>query len=393
MTVLFSYAFRPLFLLATLYAVAVIPFWVAAWLGYLPLPMALGTPSWWHAHEMVFGFAGAAVGGFALTAVATWTKRPPVAGASLMVLSGLWVVARVLFFMPSTALRAPAFVADLGYGLLLFALMTREVVVARNERNYKILALLALLPLANALFFVGLLRGTSWTMRALLAGLWTVVLLVNLVAGRIVPAFTRNWLKLHGRGAPDRMPPMFGRLDGFATWLLVAFAVLHVLDAPPQSIAIVGVVLAATLLMRLARWRGLQTVREPLLWVMHVGFLWLPIGVLLLSAAELGLVPPTTGIHALGAGAITTMVVAVASRAALGHTSRPLQSHPLLTASYVLITVAAICRVASTIGPAARPLLMVSGAAWLLGFACFAWRYVPILTTPRLQEARSLPLT
>ena len=111
MPVLFTYAFRPLFLLATLYALAVVPIWAAAWLGYLPMPTSLGTPSWWHAHEMIYGFAWAAIGGFALTAVATWTKRPPVAGAPLMILSALWVTARVLFVLPSQSLLPPAIAA------------------------------------------------------------------------------------------------------------------------------------------------------------------------------------------------------------------------------------------------------------------------------------------
>ena len=108
-------------------------------------------------------------------------------------------------------------------------------------------------------------------------------------------------------------------------------------------------------------------------------------------SAALGLAPSTAGIHALTSGAITTMILAVASRAALGHTSRPLQSHPLLTAAYLLITVAAVTRVAASAGPGARILLMISATAWTLGFACFAWRYVPILTQPKPTSARSLP--
>jgi uncharacterized protein involved in response to NO len=126
-------------------------------------------------------------------------------------------------------------------------------------------------------------------------------------------------------------------------------------------------------------------------WVLHVAFSWLPLGFLLLAFAELGLLPQTAGVHALTSGAITTMIIAIAGRAALGHTGRALESHPVLTAAYVLITLAAICRVAATIGPGARALLGVSAAAWFLGFVCFAWRYVPILTQPEAQMPGSLP--
>lgn len=394
MTVFFSYAFRPLFLLATVYAIVVVPLWVGAWLGYLPFPALLGVPSWWHAHEMIFGFAGAAVGGFALTAVATWTKRPPVSGVPLLVLSALWLIARILFSLPSHSLLVPAILADLGYGGLLFALMSREVISARNERNYKLLLILGLLVASNAWFFVGVTRSAGWSTTALHAGLWLIVLLVNLIAGRIIPAFTGNWLK---RPASDqrhqaiKLPPMHDRFDLISTGLLVAFAIFQLGDAPARWTAVLGLLTSVVLFIRLARWQGIRGADEPLVWVLHVAFLWLPVGVLLLSFAEVGLIPQTAGTHALTAGAVTTMIVAVASRAALGHTGRPLESHPVLTAAYVLITIAAMCRVAATFGPAARVLLAASATAWCLGFICFAWRYAPILTQARVQTRGSLP--
>jgi uncharacterized protein involved in response to NO len=394
MTVIFTYAFRSLFLLATLYAVAVVPLWAAAWLGYLPMPTSLGAPSWWHAHEMIYGFAGAAIGGFALTAVAMWTKRPPVAGAPLMILSALWLIARILFALPSPALLAPAIATDLGYGVLLFVLMSREVISARSQRNYKVLLILGLLPLTNGLFFLGMTRNADWTKTALFAGLWLVVLLVNLIGGRVIPGFTRNWLKrqlLEQKREPATLPPMFDRFDLLTTWLMVAFAILHLLEAPARWTAVIGLITSVMLFIRLTRWQGIHTGSEPLVWVLHVAFSWLPLGFLLLAFAEIGLLPQTAGVHALTSGAVTTMIIAISGRAALGHTGRALESHPVLTAAYVLITVAAICRVAATVGPGARPLLAVSAVAWLLGFVCFAWRYVPILTQPKAQMPGSLP--
>jgi uncharacterized protein involved in response to NO len=394
MKILFTYAFRPLFLLATLYAITVVPLWVAAWLGYLAMPSSLGTPSWWHAHEMIYGFAGAAIGGFALTAVATWTKRPPVAGVPLIILGVLWVIARVLFALPSSSLLVPAIIAALGYGAFLFALMSREVIGARSQRNYKVLLILGLLPVTNAFFFAGMTLNASWTTTALFGGLWLVVLLINLIGGRVIPGFTRNWLKrqiMEQKRQPAALPPVFDRFDLLTTWMMVAFAILHLVEAPSRWIAVVGLVTSVLLFIRLTRWQGIHTGGEPLVWVLHVGFSWLPLGFLLLAFAELGLLPQTAGVHALTSGAITTMIIAVAGRAALGHTSRPLESHPVLTAAYVLITVAAISRVAATLGPGARVLLGVSAAAWCLGFVCFAWRYVPILTRGRVTRPGSLP--
>jgi len=257
------------------------------------------------------------------------------------------------------------------------------VVSVRSKGNYKVLVILALLPVANALFFIGAASHAPWTFASLLSGVWLLVLLINLIGGRIIPAFTRNWMKrqVHDQQMkPATLPPQFDRFDLFATALLVVFACLQVAQAPPLATAALGALAAAALTIRLARWQGWRAFGEPLVWVLHVAFAWIPIGIALLAASELDWVPRTAGVHALTSGAITTMIVAVASRAALGHTGRPLASHPLLTASYALITIAAVLRVAATAGPGARILLMLAASAWTLGFLCFAWRYVPILT-------------
>jgi len=394
MSTLFTIAFRPLFLFATLYAIVIVPYWLAAWLGAHPMPVSLGSPIWWHAHEMIYGFAAAAVGGFALTAVATWTKRPPVSGAPLMLLTGAWLFARMGFASRVETLLPAAMGADLAYGVLLFLLMSREVVSARNDRNYKTLLILALLPVTNAAFFAGLAYDAPWQMAALLAGLWLIVLMINLIGGRIIPAFTQNWLKRNVRAsaaAPSEPVPTFNRFDLFTTWLLMLFASAQVAGAPANGSALLGIITGALLLIRLGRWQGWRARSEPLVWVLHLAFAWIPLGILLLSAAELGLVPRTAGTHALTTGAVTTMILAVAGRAALGHTKRPLESHPVLTASYLLITLAAITRVAATFGPGARVLMMISATAWTLGFLCFAWRYAPILTQPAADKPGRLP--
>jgi uncharacterized protein involved in response to NO len=343
---------------------------------------------------MIYGFAGAAIGGFALTAVATWTKRPPISGLALVILSALWLIARLLFVLPFASLLAPAIAADLGYGVLLFLLMSREVIAVRSQRNYKVLLILGLLPVTNGLFLLGMTRNASWTMTALFAGLWLVVLLINLIGGRVIPGFTRNWMKrqlMEQKREPVTLPPLFDRFDLFTTWLMVAFAILHVLGAPSRWTAVVGLITSVLLFIRLTRWQGIHTGGEPLVWVLHLAFSWLPLAFLFLAFAELGMLPQSAGIHALTSGAITTMIIAIAGRAALGHTSRPLESHPVLTAAYVLITIAAICRVTATIGPGARALLVLSAGAWFFGFVCFAWRYVPILTQGRVQRPGSLP--
>ena len=387
--VLLSYAFRPLFLLMTAYALVVVPVWVLVWVGWVPMPsLALLNPIWWHAHEMLFGFAGAAIGGFLLTAVATWTGRPPVAGAPLLALALLWLAARLLLFLPlgnAGSVMPAAAAADVGYDVLLLGLMSRELLSTRNRRNYKVLVLLALLAAANTAFYFGVGGRPRWVDPALLGTLWIVVLLISLIAGRIVPAFTRNWLRLHG-ASPDAGPPPFDRVDLAATLALITFACLTLVETLPFVTAATGLIAGVLLLFRVARWQGLRTRTEPLVWILHIAFLWIPVGVLLLSGASLGWWPASVGIHALSVGAIATMIIAVASRAALGHTGRPLESHPVLTTAYLLITLAAASRVLVVAVPDGRALLLVAGASWFLGFACFAWRYVPILIQVPVQS-------
>jgi uncharacterized protein involved in response to NO len=101
----------------------------------------------------------------------------------------------------------------------------------------------------------------------------------------------------------------------------------------------------AAAMLRLSRWRGLQTTAEPLLLILHVGYGWLALGLLLLGADLVsGLLPPGAALHALTVGAIGTMTLAVMTRASLGHTGRPLTAGPVTAAIYGLITVAAALR-------------------------------------------------
>ena len=232
-------------------------------------------------------------------------------------------------------------------------------------------------------------------MTALFAGLWLVVLLMNLIGGRVIPGFTRNWLKrqlAEQKREPATLPPVFDRFDLLTTWLMVAFAILHLLDAPSRWTAVVGLDHQRPVVRPAHSLAGdLHRQRASRLGAPRWFFV-APSGVPAPGRSRrLGLLPQTAGVHALTSGAIATMILAIAGRAALGHTGRVLESHPMLTAAYVLITVAAICRVAAAIGPGARALLGVSALAWFLGFVCFAWRYVPILTQPKPKTPGSLP--
>jgi uncharacterized protein involved in response to NO len=379
MKTLFSLAFRPLFLLAGLLALLGIAGWWLILAHGIDGPANL-PPRLRHGHEMLFGFAGAAIAGFLLTAVATWTQRPAVADARLAALCGFWIAARLGAVLPG---EAGYLLWALGSGLFwlwLTALMAGEVLPARNTRNYKVPAILAAFVAADSVFFLAGSEQLALKEAALRAGLMLIIGLIQLVGGRIIPNFTLNWLKQHRPETGIRIPP-FDHWDFGAVIVTAFFAAAFVLR--PQELFTGWLGLAAGLAQagRLIRWQGWRTGREPLLWILHVGYVWIPVGLVLLGLAALG--QPLwldAGLHALTVGAIGTLVLGVMARVALGHTGRPLVATPDMALAFVLITVGAALRVFT---PAGHPAMLWSLPLWLAAYALFLFRYTPILLAPR----------
>lgn len=371
---LLRYAFRPLFLLAAVQALVMMTLWGLWWGGLLPLTLPT-TPQYWHGHEMLNGLGAAAIGGFLLTAVATWTRRAPVQGLPLVLLCLLWLGGRLSLLWPSLAAAC-----DVLYWTWLLALMANEVLRSGNRRNYKILLVLLLFLVTDLGFHVAAALTPSALRSWLWAQLWLVLVLINLVGGRIIPAFTRNWLLRQQPDAPA--PAEFGRVDIAATLALLLFAASTVLPAAWSLPALVPLVLglAAAILQawRLGRWQGHRSGSEPLLWMLHLGYAWIPVGCLLLALAYAGLVPQSAGVHALTVGAIATLIMAVSSRAALGHTGRELQSHPLLTLAVLILNLATLARILASLVDS-NALVEWATLLWLLAFVLYAAANAPVL--------------
>jgi uncharacterized protein involved in response to NO len=344
---LWSRGFRPFFLLGAAWAAIALPVWLAAYVHGYALPG--GMPAmFWHAHEMVYGFGLAALAGFLLTAIPNWTGRLPMRGWPLAGLAALWLAGRAAMLLPGAAW------IDLAFAAALILVVAREILAGRNWRNLPMLAALAALFAGNLLFHLGIYAG-------LRLGIATLAMLIALVGGRIVPSFTRNWLAKHRRGA--LLPAPEGALDR-AALLITLFALGSWVGGwMEEPLILAGVALAA----RLSRWRGLATLREPLLFILHAGYAWLALGLVLL-----GLEAPAA-LHALTVGAIGTMTLAVMSRATLGHTGHEVTADRATCAIYVLVTLAAVLRVAGTYtGPLA---VSAAGIAWSAAFALFALHY------------------
>jgi uncharacterized protein involved in response to NO len=382
-----TYAFRPMFLAAGSWAIVAIVVWLAMFLGYIQVPTRFD-PLAWHIHEMLFGFVMAAVAGFLLTAIPNWTGRLPVRGSPLALLAGLWLLGRIACLISADLPAWLAIAADLSFPVTLLAVAAREIIVGRNWRNLAMTAPLLVFVVADLLMHlesIGLAvpSGLGWRL-----GLAAPLLLISVVGGRIIPSFTRNWLSKR-KGA--RLPAAHGIVDKAAVALLCAGFILWA--ALPEFLW-GGVILAIAAIVnawRLARWAGLSTWAEPLLFILHVGYAWLVLGTALLGLSILGAgVPVASAIHALTAGAVTTMILAVMPRVTLGHTGRDLTANRATIALFLLINTAAITRVCASWYPEAMmTLLAMSGVCWIAAFGLFEIVYGPMLLTR--QPARSGP--
>jgi uncharacterized protein involved in response to NO len=373
--------FRPFFLAAGLWSAMALALWIVMFATGTALPSRFD-PLTWHIHEMLFGFVMAAVAGFLLTAIPNWTQRLPVSGAPLALLAGLWLLGRIACLISAFVPSWLATAADLSFPVVLVAVVAREIVAGRNWRNLVMVAPVTVLGIANLLMHLetdgkAVPAGLGWRL-----GLAAVIILISVVAGRIVPSFTRNWL---AKRRVTSLPAASGWIDRAALGALHA-GLIGWAFLPGFSPIGLLLLLGATLnLWRLVRWRGGATVAEPLLLILHVGYAWLVLGAALLGLSVLDAdLPSSAAIHTLTAGAIGTMILAVMTRVARGHSGRDLSADRNTSLIYILVTLAAVTRVAAAFAAGwTMQLLVVSACLWTSAFGVFLLVYGPMLLLPR----------
>ncbi len=381
--------FRVFFLAAALYAIAAMAFW----LGLLAVQATGGdvastafdaAPQLWHAHEMIFGFAAAAIAGFFLTAVPNWTGAPPVGPVLVTAAAALWLAGRVAVFFSATLPAWAVATIDLAFLPLLAAIALTQL--ARNPKpaNLMVAAMLALLWAGDVLVhldWAGLAAGDAE--RGLRVGLLTIAALIAIIGGRVTPAFTRNAL------APLPVPPTPGPLNAATIAAAIALPVLTLAAAPSALIGATAFVAAVAQTGRVAGWRGLHTLRRPILWSLHLPGIMLALGWFALGLAAFGAFDEIAALHMIGIGAIGGMVLSMMGRAGLGHSGRPLVFGPGLAVACALLPAAALSRAAGSFAESTVywNTLIAAGVLWCVAFGIFVACLWTPLTTPKGRTA------
>ncbi|MFM9859077.1 NnrS family protein [Pseudoxanthobacter sp. M-2] len=380
-----SQGFRPFFMIAGLWAPLGVVVWMLALAG-MPVPDGPLALSQWHAHELLAGFVGATMIGFVLTAIPNWTKGPPYAGAPLVGLFALFLAARLALLPGSPIpiwLAAPLALAAVPAALLL---VLPALLRAGSPRLFGPPALI-LLFWAGDLLMLGEAAGwwsaATWpTGQRLMANV--ALLLVGLIGGRIIPTFTLNALR--AAGTPVEVRPLPG-IDAAAILSLLAVVLVDVVWPESPAAGAVAAVTAVLLALRLSRWHGLRTLRAPILWILHVAYALVALALALKAACLLlGADWAVNWLHLQVAGALATMILAMMTRATLGHTGRPLVATAATVAAYVLLLGAVVLRVAGPVVVEDTVLPLVAATVcWAASFTFFLGAYAPMLVGPRVN--------
>jgi uncharacterized protein involved in response to NO len=373
---LLALGFRPFYLLASVFAALSIPLWALQFSGVLSHPYLAGPL--WHAHEMLFGFTLAVIVGFLFTAGRNWTNLPTPTGWQLGALAIVWIAARVLVLTPYAVAAA---VANVAFPLAAAVGLAIPFVKAKNKRNYFFVALLGLLGVAAAFIHLsqlGVISAPAWP--GIRVALDVVLFIVAVMAGRVIPMFTNN-------GVPGADATRQPHVEKTALGSILILLVADMFGLQGGPVVVVAAVACVAHAWRWALWQPWKTLRVPLVWVLHLAYVWIPVHLALRCLGEAGLVVPSLATHALTVGAVGGLIIGMMTRTARGHTGRPLHADRYEMACYVFVLLAAVVRVGLPLVAPDQTVRAVLGSAalWSAGFGVYAIRYWPILSRPRVD--------
>ncbi len=388
-----SEGFRFFFLAGPIFSIVAMGMWLG-WLAvhalggvFTALPFVV-PPHEWHAHEMIYGYGAAVMAGFFLTAVPNWTGAEPARAVYIAAIAGLWLAGRLALMFSSAIPPVLVMAVDVAFVPVLGIKILLNLMKRPKPQNLVFLGLLALMTIGNVLMHLGWLGAVPDGARSgARLGLLTLAALIAILGGRVTPAFTRNALLRDGR--EDALPVLRTRVDGAGTVLAMALALSAPLGFDERLLAALALAAGIANAVRLQGWRGLSVIDQPILWSLHLGFAMLVLGYLALAAHWLGApIGEAAALHVIAIGSVGGMTLAVMSRAALGHTGRPLVVARPIAWAYGLIALAALVR---SLGQVVMPdryftVMMIAGGFWIAALSIFAVIYAPILIRPRADS-------
>ena len=377
---LFALGFRAFFILAGLAALILLVFWSALFNGTLMLGYYFPN-SYWHAHEMLLGYAVAVISGFLLTAVKNWTGRPTVAGDQLAGLCLLWLYGRILPFYAGSLPDTLIALADFAFLPALAYQIAKPLIEVRQYRNMFFIGLLLLLAIGNGLIhleMLGFQKNSAATGIQLVVA--TIIILILIIAGRVFPFFTE-------RGIPGTLIIRTPLLDNLSIASAIIVFSLQLSGISGALLALSALVAAALNAARLFGWYVQRIWYVPLLWVLYIGYGWIILGFVLTVLSAYSLVMPSLALHAFTLGGIGVLTLGMMARVSLGHTGRSLKASNAIANAFILINAAALFRV---LLPIAMPvwygtLVYLSTLFWLAAFSLFVFVYIPLLTRARID--------
>ncbi len=369
--------FRPFFLLGALYSIVILLIWGGFFAGYVLPPSFMINFISWHGHEMIYGFTMAIVAGFLLTAVANWTGREPARQIHLAGLCALWLVGRVVMNFDLGLPEIAIIVVEGAFILALALSLCIPLLKKWNNRNFVFLVLLSILLACDMTFLI------TQDSILLYVAVMIIVTMISLVGGRIIPAFTV--VAIHERGEEAKQTPQ-EKLD-VMVFISLALIILALVFIGQEGAVLAGTAFLSAIIhaLRLRRYHTRRILGDPMVWILHVGYGWVVVGLLLVGISALDFIPFVIALHAFTAGAIGSMTLGMMCRLALTHTKRKLNSTKPTVLSFSLLQCAAIMRIfgVSMVPDYTVEWLIGSAALWALSFALYILIYTPIMWNPK----------
>lgn len=373
---LFALGFRPFYLLAAAFAAISVPLWIARYFGMAQVLARVDLN--WHMHEMVFGFAVAVIVGFLFTAGRNWTGLWTPRRGHLAALAGVWIAGRVAMLLAPALLAAAIDILFLPLAAWpLFRVLQRT----GNKRNYVLVGLLSLLTLVNIVFHASVLGWLDISSSTPIhAAILIVVMIESVIGGRVIPGFTAN-------AVPGVKPVTDAKRDRICLALTALAAISWVLSLPAPLVASLAFAAACAQLMRLVGWKPHCTLRKPILWILHLSYAWIPVGLFIMALAALKLASSSAAFHVLAIGSMAGLIIGMITRTALGHTGRPLTAGVSEQIMYVLVQVGVITRLLAAVDAMGlrAAMLVITAIAWSGAFLLYVAVYGPYLTSARVD--------